>query len=146
MYGPMSLTVGGPFLEQDGRPCFWYYGIGGSHRQIGGQLTSLHLEGRWCGTRTIVDRGLYLEEHQSTVTESDSSPSTTTFIFLLVKKSHSHVLILPSTPLSFILCNSLRWGTVSKALEKSNIIMSICDPCRTPKCENVIRPRKCENF
>ena len=35
---------------------------------------------------------------ESTVTESDSSPSTTTFIFLFVKKSNSQELILPSTP------------------------------------------------
>ena len=100
MSWPMLLTVAGPSQEQGGRPCCGCCGKEGSSQQIGGLLTSLHLEARsliWHknsrGPRTVP-----CGTPESTLTDSDSSPSKTTFIFLFVKKSRSQELILPSTP------------------------------------------------
>ena len=64
----------------------------------------------------------------STLTASDSSPSTPTFIRLFVRKSHSHAFMLPSTQYCLILWRSFLWGKVSNAFEKSGIIISIWIP------------------
>ena len=61
---------------------------------------------------------------ESTVISSEYSPSSTTRIFLSVRKDVSHVWSGPLIPYRSILWRSLSWGTVSKALEKSRIPMS----------------------
>ena len=58
--------------------------------------------------------------------ESDSSPSTTTDICLLVRKARIQELTVPVTPQEANLPRSRSWGTVSKARLKSSIPTSTC--------------------
>ena len=62
--------------------------------------------------------------HETTGVGSEDTPSTTTCIDLLVRKHRSQSCMGPSMPYERSLWSNLLWGTVSKALEKSNMAMS----------------------
>ena len=66
----------------------------------------------------------------STLTLFDSSPSTTTFIVLSFRKDDNHFNVFPWTQYRFILYDTLSCGTLSNALEKSNMATSIWIFCR----------------
>ena len=78
---------------------YWCPGTAGSHLWRVLLWTFQPPVGRWCGTGKVMDLALYLlGTPESTVASPDASPSSTTRIFLLVRKLVSYLWIGPRIP------------------------------------------------
>ena len=120
-----------------------YYGsvrIQCSRPQINVSLSQCRGRCHWCKSERVVDQKRYIwRTPDKTGSQDDCAPFTTTLWYRSDRNEWSQFCIVPHTPYWLSLLNKRQWGTLSNALEKSKIAMSVRKPLSIDFAQSLIQ-------